>query len=132
MKYNLDKLEKDRDTFIYGDHGNIRDSAYIYSRKYNLKIKVKKLADGSMVTLLEGEHPIIVKRNRYIKVKDNFFTKSDIIIPLDKEQVEIMINHRNDLDQRMINNVDNYTKKLRLFNYTTKITSFINQNQNIK
>ena len=60
MKYNLDKLEKDRDTFIYGDHGNIRDSAYIYSRKYNLKIKVKKLADGSMVTLLEGEHPIIV------------------------------------------------------------------------
>ena len=55
-----------------------------------------------------------------------------MVIPLDKEQVEIMIKHRNDLDQRMINNVDNYTKKLRLFNYTTKITSFINQNKNIK
>jgi hypothetical protein len=129
MKYKLDKLEKDRNTFIRGEHCNIQAAAYKYAKKHNLVLKVKKLADGSMITLLEGEQPLVKERKIVDVLKDNFMTKSDMIVKLDRSQIETLIAHRNNLDYRVINNIDGYTDKCILFEESRNITKFINQNK---
>jgi len=131
-KYNFDKLELDKPTFIRGICQNIRVSSDHYGERHNLKFKVKKLADGAMVTLIEGVQPLFKERETIDKMKDNFFTKSDMVITLDKEQVEIVRKFRDNLDYRMINNIDPYMEKCIYFEANRINTKFINQNQNIK
>lgn len=131
-KYNFDKLELDKPTFIRGVCQNIRVSSNHYSEKYNVKFKIKKVGDGAMVTLIDGVQPLIKERLIREIEKDNFMTKSDMVIKLDRSQIETLIAHRNNLDYRVINNIDLYTDKCIFFEKSREITKFINQNNNVK
>ncbi len=59
-------------------------------------------------------------------------TKSDMVIKLDKEQIETMIRVRDNFDYRMIHNIDMYAEKCVYFEKNKLHTEFINKNQNIK
>ena len=131
-KYNFDKLELDKPTFIRGVCQNIRVSSNHYSEKYNVKFKIKKVGDGAMVTLIDGVQPLIKERLTREIEKDNFMTKSDMVIKLDRGQIETLIAHRNNLDYRVINNIDLYTDKCIFFEKSREITKFINSNNNVK
>jgi hypothetical protein len=61
------------------------------------------------------------------RAEDSILWPSNMIIELDNEQIEILINYRNELDNRMINNVDRTTLKWAIFNESQKITKFINE-----
>ena len=61
------------------------------------------------------------------RAEDSIMWPSNMIIELDNEQIEILINYRNELDNRMINNVDRTTLKWAIFNESQKITKFINE-----
>ena len=85
-----------------------------------------------MITLLEGEQPLVKERNVVEVLKDNFMTKSDMVVKLYRTQIETLIAYRNNLDYRVINNIDGYTDKCILFEESRNITKFINQNNNVK
>ena len=52
---------------------------------------------------------------------------SNMIIELTDEQIETLVNYRNQLDNRMINNEDRTNLKWLLFNESQQITKFINE-----
>lgn len=131
-KYNFDKLELDKPTFIRGVCQNIRVSSDKYAERHDLKFNVKKLTDGALVTLISGVQPLFKERQTREIEKDNFFTKSDMVITLDLQQMETLEAHRKNLDYRVINNVDPYTEKCIFFEESRKITKFINQKNNLK
>jgi len=61
------------------------------------------------------------------KAEDSIMWPSNMTIELDDQQIETLVNYRNELDQRMINNVDRTTLKWAIFNESQKITKFINE-----
>jgi hypothetical protein len=61
------------------------------------------------------------------KAEDSVMWPSNMIIEITDEQIETLINYRNNLDQRMINNEDKTNHKWALFNESQKITKFINE-----
>ena len=61
------------------------------------------------------------------KAEDSILWPSNMIIEITDEQIETLINYRNQLDNRMINNEDRTTLKWAIFNESQKITSFINE-----
>jgi hypothetical protein len=61
------------------------------------------------------------------RAEDSIMWPSNMTIEITNEQIETLINYRNNLDQRMINNVDRTTLKWAIFNESQKITKFINE-----
>jgi hypothetical protein len=61
------------------------------------------------------------------KAEDSIMWPSNMTIELDEQQIETLVNYRNNLDQRMINNEDKTNHKWALFNESQKITNFINE-----
>jgi hypothetical protein len=61
------------------------------------------------------------------KAEDSILWPSNMTIELTYEQIETLVNYRNELDNRMINNVDRTTLKWAIFNESQKITKFINE-----
>ena len=61
------------------------------------------------------------------RAEDSIMWPSNMTIEITDEQIETLVNYRNNLDQRMINNVDRTTLKWALFNESQKITKFINE-----
>lgn len=61
------------------------------------------------------------------KAEDSIMWPSNMIIELTDEQIEILVNYRNQLDNRMINNLDRTNLKWALFNESQQITKFINE-----
>jgi len=61
------------------------------------------------------------------RAEDSIMWPSNMTIEITDEQIETLINYRNNLDQRMINNEDKTNHKWALFNESQKITKFINE-----
>ena len=61
------------------------------------------------------------------KAEDSIMWPSNMTIEITDEQIETLVNYRNNLDQRMINNEDKTNHKWALFNESQKITKFINE-----
>lgn len=61
------------------------------------------------------------------RAEDSIMWPSNITIEITEEQIETLINYRNNLDQRMINNEDKTNHKWALFNESQNITKFINE-----
>ncbi len=61
------------------------------------------------------------------KAEDSIMWPSNMTIELDDQQIETLVNYRNELDNRMINNVDRTTLKWAIFHESQKITNFINE-----
>ena len=61
------------------------------------------------------------------RAEDSIMWPSNMTIEITNEQIETLINYRNNLDQRMINNEDKTNHKWALFNESQKITKFINE-----
>ena len=61
------------------------------------------------------------------RAEDSIMWPSNMIIEIDEAQIETLINYRNNLDQRMINNEDKTNHKWALFNESQKVTKFINE-----
>ena len=61
------------------------------------------------------------------RAEDSILWPSNMTIEITDEQIETLINYRNQLDNRMINNEDRTTLKWTIFNESQKITSFINE-----
>lgn len=61
------------------------------------------------------------------RAEDSIMWPSNMIIELDDEQIETLVNYRNQLDNRMINNLDRTNLKWALFNESQQITKFINE-----
>jgi len=61
------------------------------------------------------------------RAEDSIMWPSNMTIELDDQQIETLVNYRNELDNRMINNVDRTTLKWAIFNESQKITKFINE-----
>ena len=61
------------------------------------------------------------------KAEDSILWPSNMIIELTDEQIETLVNYRNNLDSRMINNEDKTNHKWALFNESQQITKFINE-----
>lgn len=61
------------------------------------------------------------------KAEDSILWPSNMTIELDDEQIETLVNYRNNLDSRMINNEDKTNHKWALFHESQQITKFINE-----
>ena len=61
------------------------------------------------------------------KAEDSILWPSNMIIELTDEQIETLVNYRNNLDSRMINNEDKTNLKWLLFHESQQITKFINE-----
>lgn len=61
------------------------------------------------------------------RAEDSIMWPSNMIIEITDEQIETLVNYRNELDNRMINNVDRTTLKWALFQESQNITKFINE-----
>lgn len=61
------------------------------------------------------------------KAEDSILWPSNMIIELTDEQIETLVNYRNNLDSRMINNEDRTNLKWLLFHESQQITKFINE-----
>lgn len=61
------------------------------------------------------------------RAEDSIMWPSNMTIEITDEQIETLVNYRNNLDQRMINNIDKTNHKWALFNESQKITKFINE-----
>lgn len=61
------------------------------------------------------------------KAEDSILWPSNMIIQLTDEQIETLVNYRNNLDSRMINNEDKTNLKWALFHESQQITKFINE-----
>lgn len=61
------------------------------------------------------------------KAEDSIMWPSNMTIELTDEQIETLVNYRNQLDNRMINNEDRTNIKWALFHESQQITKFINE-----
>ena len=61
------------------------------------------------------------------RAEDSILWPSNMTIELDDEQIEILVNYRNQLDNRMINNLDRTNLKWAIFHESQQITKFINE-----
>jgi hypothetical protein len=61
------------------------------------------------------------------RAEDSIMWPSNMIIEITNEQIETLVNYRNELDNRMINNVDRTTLKWAIFHESQNITKFINE-----
>jgi hypothetical protein len=61
------------------------------------------------------------------RAEDSIMWPSNMTIELTDEQIETLVNYRNNLDSRMINNEDRTTIKWAIFHESQKITKFINE-----
>jgi hypothetical protein len=61
------------------------------------------------------------------RAEDSIMWPSNMTIEIDEAQIETLVNYRNNLDQRMINNEDKTNHKWALFNESQNITKFINE-----
>ena len=61
------------------------------------------------------------------KAEDNIMWPSNMTIELNDEQIETLVNYRNQLDNRMINKEDRTNIKWALFHESQQITKFINE-----
>jgi hypothetical protein len=61
------------------------------------------------------------------RAEDSIMWPSNMTIEITNEQIETLVNYRNELDNRMINNVDRTTLKWAIFNESQNITKFINE-----
>ncbi len=61
------------------------------------------------------------------KAEDSIMWPSNMTIEIDDEQIETLVNYRNELDNRMINNVDRTYIKYEIFHESQKVTKFINE-----
>ena len=61
------------------------------------------------------------------RAEDSIMWPSNMTIELTDEQIETLVNYRNQLDSRMINNEDRTNLKWLLFHESQQITKFINE-----
>ena len=61
------------------------------------------------------------------RAEDSILWPSNMTIELTDEQIETLVNYRNNLDSRMINNEDRTNLKWLLFHESQQITKFINE-----
>ena len=61
------------------------------------------------------------------KAEDSIMWPSNMTMQLTDEQIETLVNYRNQLDNRMINNEDRTTLKWAIFHESQQITKFINE-----
>ena len=61
------------------------------------------------------------------RAEDSIMWPSNMTIEITDEQIETLVNYRNELDNRMINNVDRTALKWAIFNESQNITKFINE-----
>lgn len=61
------------------------------------------------------------------RAEDSIMWPSNMTIELTDEQIETLVNYRNNLDSRMINNEDRTNLKWLLFHESQQITKFINE-----
>jgi arginyl-tRNA--protein-N-Asp/Glu arginylyltransferase len=61
------------------------------------------------------------------KAEDSIMWPSNMTMELTDEQIETLVNYRNQLDSRMINNEDKTNHKWALFHESQQITKFINE-----
>ena len=61
------------------------------------------------------------------RAEDSIMWPSNMTIEITDEQIQTLVNYRNELDNRMINNVDRTTLKWAIFNESQKVTKYINE-----
>jgi hypothetical protein len=61
------------------------------------------------------------------RAEDSIMWPSNMTIEITDEQIETLVNYRNELDSRMINNEDRTNLKWLLFHESQQITKFINE-----
>lgn len=61
------------------------------------------------------------------RAEDSIMWPSNMTMELTDEQIETLVNYRNNLDSRMINNEDRTNLKWLLFHESQQITKFINE-----